>query len=204
MRVQGKTMSAKRKTILGKVWYFIWEDNSFLSWLVNIVLAFILVKFIIYPGLGLIFGTNYPVVAVVSGSMEHEESSFNQWWEKNELWYTENGIDKEQFENFPFNNGFNEGDIMVLFGSKPKDIKTGHIIVYESHPDWPPIIHRVVLTGEDDAGIFFKTKGDHNGKEDPGKILETKLLGKAVLKIPYLGWVKIMFTNIIKILINWI
>ena len=54
-----------------KIWYFIWEDNSIWSWIVNIILAFVLIKFIVYPGLGLILSTSHPVVAVVSESMEH-------------------------------------------------------------------------------------------------------------------------------------
>ena len=62
----------KPETTWGKIWYFIWEDDSALSWIVNIVLAFILIKFVIYPGLGLLLGTSHPVVAVVSGSMEHK------------------------------------------------------------------------------------------------------------------------------------
>lgn len=190
----------KRKNILGKVWYFIWEDNSLLSWLVNIVLAFVLVKFVIYPGLGLMLGTSYPVVAVVSGSMEHDKQSFDQWWNQNEKWYTENGITKEQFKNFHFPNGFNEGDIMVLWGSEPENIKTGYVIVYESHPDYPPIIHRVISKEQSDTETFFRTKGDHNQIPDKERIDEGKLLGNAVIRIPYLGWVKIMFTNLIKMM----
>ena len=61
------------------IWYFIWEDNSLLSWIVNVILAFVLIKFIIYPGLGLLFSTSYPIVAVVSGSMEHQ-GNFDTWW----------------------------------------------------------------------------------------------------------------------------
>ena len=65
-------MKKKNKSTWQKIWYFIWEDDSVLSWIVNIILAFVLIKFIVYPGLGLVFGTDFPVVAVVSGSMEHE------------------------------------------------------------------------------------------------------------------------------------
>ena len=56
---------------LRKVWKFIWEDDSALSWIVNVILAFVIVKFLIYPGLGLVLHTTHPVVAVVSGSMDH-------------------------------------------------------------------------------------------------------------------------------------
>ena len=59
---------------LKQIWNFLWNDDSLLSWVVNIVLAFILIKFIVYPGLGFVFATTHPVVAVVSGSMEHKTS----------------------------------------------------------------------------------------------------------------------------------
>ena len=57
--------------ILKKIWNFIWHDNSVWSWLVNVILAFVLVKFVIYPGLGFLLHTTHPVVAVMSSSMEH-------------------------------------------------------------------------------------------------------------------------------------
>lgn len=192
----------RKKNILSKLWHFIWEEDSIASWIVNIVLAFILVKFVIYPGLGLMLGTSHPVVAVVSGSMTHEGLSFNEWWEQNKNWYSEEGFNKKQFQNSPFHNGFNEGDIMVLFGTKPENIKTGQIIVYQSRPDYPPIIHRVISKEKDDNKIFFRTKGDHNSVADKERISEERLIGKAMLRIPYLGWVKIIFTNTIKILIR--
>lgn len=192
----------KRKSPIRKAWHFIWEDDSIASWLVNIVLAFVLVKFVIYPGLGLLFSTDYPVVAVVSGSMTHDQANFDKWWEENQDWYTKQGFTKEQFQDFPFHNGFNQGDIMVLFGSKPENIKTGYVIVYESHPDYPPIIHRVTSKEQTGETTYFQTKGDHNTIPDREKIPDDKFLGKAVLRIPYLGWVKIMFTEAVKFLIG--
>ena len=64
-------MTSKFKNTLIKTWKFIWDNDSPLSWILNVIIAFILVKFIIYPGLGLLLGTTHPVVAVVSGSMSH-------------------------------------------------------------------------------------------------------------------------------------
>ena len=69
------------QTTWGKIWHFLWYEDSVASWLVNIVLAFVLIKFVLYPGLGLILGTQFPVVAVVSSSMEHHPSSFDGWWD---------------------------------------------------------------------------------------------------------------------------
>jgi len=60
------------KKILKKTWWFIWESDSIWSWIVNIILAFVIIKFLVYPGLGFAMQTSHPIVAVVSGSMEHK------------------------------------------------------------------------------------------------------------------------------------
>ena len=94
---------------LKKIWHFIWHENSIWSWIVNIILAFIIVKFLIYPGLGLVMQTTHPVVAVVSTSMEHQ-GDFNQWWTSQTAecpqlctqgeFYQQIGITKEEFKIF--------------------------------------------------------------------------------------------------------
>ena len=97
------------KKILKKTWWFIWESNSIWSWIVCILLAFIIIKFLVYPGLGLALGTSHPIVAVVSNSMEHD-GKFDYWWEskaicdnkqctQNEYYATFN-ITKDQFQDF--------------------------------------------------------------------------------------------------------
>lgn len=190
------------KPMLNKIWWFIWEDNSIWSWIVNLILAFILIKFIVYPGLGWVLGTGFPVVAVVSGSMEHD-GSFEEWWQSEaychgpctqEQWYAEYGIRQEQFQEYSFKNGFNKGDIMVLKGIEPKNIKTGDVIVFDSNGE--PIIHRVVKNGDS-----IQTKGDHNaasGAMDMN-IQSQTIIGKAVFRIPLLGWIKIGFVGLISI-----
>ncbi len=211
-----KNPKSTNKTVrfLRKSWYFIWYDDSVLSWFVNLILAFVLIKFIIYPGLGLIFSTSFPIVAVVSGSMEHQ-GPFDEWWQEEaycgpptcsarclctqENWYGEAGISKKGFLDFPFRNGFDRGDIMVLFGVEPKDVRVGDVIVFDSKKPYP-IIHRVVKVRQEEK-VYFETKGDHNKNQiDDGllnekAVSESQLLGRAVFKIPYLGYVKIWFTE---------
>ncbi len=212
------------KPLLKKTWWFIWEDNSIWSWIVNVILAFIIIKFLVYPGLGFILQTNYPIVAVVSESMEHN-GNFDRWWGSSAMcgntecaqkdWYSQTSISKEDFVSYPFKNGFNKGDIMVLYGTKPENIKKGDVIVFKSQrPD--PIIHRVVRI-EEKYGIFnYQTKGDHNSNSiEGGGIDETnigqdrvvgyekyKKASKAVLRIPYLGYIKIWFVELIS-LFRW-
>ncbi len=187
----------KTKKILGKVWHFIWEDDSLLSWIVNIILAFVIVKFLIYPGLGLVLGTSFPVVAVVSGSMEHNAQSFDDWWETNGNWYTGNGITIDQMSSSSFRDGFNKGDIILLVGKEPKSIKTGTVIVYSTERYAYPIIHRVIKVWESDEKYNFQTKGDNNPAADSEIVTEDKIVGKAVLRVPMLGWIKILFTEMI-------
>ncbi len=188
------------KKLLKKVWYFIWEDNSIWSWLVNIILAFLLILFIVYPGLGFLLTTSHPVVAVVSESMEHN-MEFDAWWEKNKDWYIGSGINKQYFKTFSLKNGFNKGDIMVLVGRDAENIEVGDIIVFRSSKK-DPIIHRVVKKMEDD-GIYFQTKGDNNKDSiksivlDETNLREEVIIGKAVLRIPFLGYIKIIWNKFI-------
>jgi len=205
------------KSIWKKIWYFIWEDDSVYSWIVNIILAYVLIKFIVYPGLGFLLGTGYPIVAVVSNSMTHD-GNYDEWWNSENArcindtliypcsqadYYGLFGISKEEFKNYPFRNGFNKGDIMILYGKKPEKIESGDIIVYSSsRPD--PIIHRVIKTWENSNQQFFQTKGDHNPESynnprlNEHVISENNVLGVAAIRIPLLGWIKIIFVEILK------
>ena len=201
--------------VLRKAWFFIWEDESIWSWLVNIVLAFVLIKFVVYPGLGFAFSTSHPIVAVVSGSMEHGldssnsicgkvvvdySSSLDNWWFTCGSWYGSVNISKEDFVKFPFKNGFNTGDIMVLYGTKVKDLKVGEVIVYTTNrPD--PIIHRVVKKSESGGIVYLQTKGDHNDMSYSFEqnIPESDYIGKAVLRIPLLGYIKIWFVKLVSL-----
>src|SRR3989344_4000315 len=143
-----------------KIWHFIWEDDSVWSWIVNIILAFVIIKFLVYPGLGFIFGTSFPIVAVVSQSMEHD-GSFDEWWETQKDWYMDMNITKENFLDFSLRNGFDCGDLIILFGKEHTKIKVGEVIVFFDTFSGKPIIHRVVKI-DGDGTYLFQTKGDHN------------------------------------------
>lgn len=203
------------KTTIGKVWYFIWEDDSILSWVVNIILAIILIKFVVYPGLGLILGTQFPIVAVVSDSMEHENTAkteklqFDEWWQIHNEFYKSKNITHEEFREFPFHKGFNKGDLMVLVGSEPSKTREGDILVFMAgKPE--PIIHRIVDIKNNSRSSVYETKGDNNQNQiksfwlDEENVTQESVVGKAVLRIPYLGWVKItavdLFFSVVNIL----
>ena len=191
------------KAALKKIWHFLWEEESIWSWIANVVLAFVIIKFLLYPGLGLALGTQAPIVAVVSGSMEHD-GSFDQFWAEPQCcnagcsrqlvqseFYENINITRAQFRDFNFVNGFNKGDIMILYS--PKKIDLGDSIVYLAPHRSDPIIHRVIKMEEENGRRLFWTKGDHNcnAGDFEKHIPEENVIGKAVWRVPFLGWVKI-------------
>jgi len=177
------------KNKLKRFWKFVWHDDSLISLVISAVLIIIFGKFILYPVLGLIFGTSLPIVAVVSDSMEHN-SNFETWWLDNSEYYEEIGIEKFEFETYILKNGFNKGDVIVLKGIKFEEINRGDIIVFQSRGH-EPIIHRVIEISKNSIG----TKGDNNPRQliFEEKIYSNEIIGKTIFKVPLLGWIKVLF-----------
>lgn len=192
----GKTMP---RSALGAVWNFLWKDNSVWSWLLNALLAFLIIKFLVYPGLGFALQTENPVVAVISNSMQHNKD-FDLWWEDADASYAQFNITKQSFMTFPMKNGFSMGDIFILKGKNPNDIQAGDVIVFTSgQPE--PIIHRVVKKWKVGDTYYFSTKGDNaatnmNQREDEKAIPQDRVLGTGLVKVPYVGYVKIAFSSL--------
>ncbi len=178
------------------------------------MVAFLVIRYVVYPVLGVAFGTAFPIVAVVSESMEHgthndvicgqtfEEfpDSFDNFWNVCGYWYESNGITKEEFKKFPFRNGFDKGDVIILW--RPTNLEVGDILVFEGGKA-QPIIHRIVKAWEQDGQKYYRTKGDHNRDSIPRPLRETqiseeRIYGKGVLRVPYLGWVKILFVDMVR------
>jgi hypothetical protein len=207
IRLSGRHISMAQdvKTLLKRFWHFIWADDSAWSWIANLVLAFILIKYVIFPVLGFALGSTYPLVAVVSSSMEHD-GSFDTWWSSQavcqnkactqEEFYAQHDISKEDFLDFRFKNGFNKGDVMIL--TSPKNINVGDTLVFFSR-DGRPIIHRVISLQP------LQTKGDHNVAQivdmniNEKDVSQHPLIGKASVRIPFIGYVKILFVSILSI-----
>ena len=199
-----------KKSKLKKVWNFIWNDNSIYSWILNVILAFVIVKFLILPGFGFVLDSEYPVVVVMSGSMEHDiESScipngycsnwicgksysssrslgFDEYWYECGGPYEEIGIHKGNFYDYDYRNGFDKGALMFVKGQD--DYEVGDVIVFEAG-EGAPLIHRIIKIEEGK----YTTKGDHNGgiKQNEMEFSKSQIYGKAFLRIPYIGWIKL-------------
>ncbi|MBN2202952.1 MAG: signal peptidase I [Candidatus Aenigmarchaeota archaeon] len=84
---------------------------------------------------------------------------------------------------------FYKGDMIIV--QKVPEFVVGDIIVFSVSDRPYPIIHRIIEITQD--GI--RTKGDNNLYEDPWLTSQKNVYGKAILKFPLLGWVKILFVE---------
>jgi len=179
-----------------KFWAFLKED-TWQSWIVSLILIIIFIKLIFFPALSFLTGTPLPLVVVESCSMYHK-SSFEDWWQSNSNWYENKGVEKSDFESFSLKNGLNKGDIIIIWGRSSYNL--GDIIIFLPNKDSTaihPIIHRIINTNP------IATKGDHNSEQltinnnfqrlDETDISKDRILGKSVARIPYLGWIKLIF-----------
>jgi len=122
-------------------------------------------------------------------------SNYDAWWENHESKYEDYMINKLDFQDFIFKNGFNKGDILFIIEAKPEKIKIGDVIIFNAGQR-NPIIHRVIKITEENETYTFSTLGDNNNQQLSVEktISENQLVGKAVFKLaPYLGWGKLIF-----------
>jgi len=181
---------------LRKFWSWLWTSKSILSWVVLFIIAFVVIKFIFFPVLGLMLNSELPAVIVESGSMEHK-GIFDNWWPSQENLYSDFSISKEDFLKFPFKNGFDKGDIIIVKGFKDKNYSIGDVIVFRVYEQSTPLIHRIVKIKESNSGLRYSTKGDHNSDqlEFEKEIMPEQIVGKAIGVIPKLGWLKLIFVG---------
>lgn len=111
-------------------------------------------------GLRAYLRTEYPLLAVASGSMM---PTLNRG------------------DLIVVHGGLNVSDIVAEYG-------TGDIVIFRN-PTNPSdlIVHRAVEKHQDAEGWYLKTRGDANPNTDQWKVYDRDLEGKVVWSIPYLG-----------------
>lgn len=105
--------------------------------------------------------------------------------------YGSRGLTVEDAEDWPFQKGLEKGDIVFILGEDNPEV--GEVLVFDSGGETAhPIIHRVI---EVDSLGRVTTKGDNNEGLLPieQRITPDRFKGRAVFRIPYLGWVKLIF-----------
>jgi hypothetical protein len=171
-----------------KGWDFLWHGKSIYSYIAFLLVSFLLLKFVIYPGFLLITGWT-DVVAVLSSSMYHGETidaTFYSWLDEREYNYSD----------WPFQGGLNVGDAVVVVDAEPEEILVGDVIVFIAETG-EPIIHRVIAK-EDGK---FTTKGDanHNTIYFERNISYERIVGKAVGAVPLIGYPRVLMSRILGI-----
>ncbi len=174
-----------------------WEIESVQTIIVIVVIVGIVFGF--WYGSQLVLNTKIPpALAVVSGSMcVPYDGSCNGW-------------------SHPFERTFHIGDIIIIQGVDAKTLRANYpesdIIVFHS-PVNPNelIVHRIISTRVVNGTTYFLTKGDGNGNpwpetpqsgldpwdysQNPG-IPQDMIVGKVIMRIPWIGWVAIKMQEI--------
>lgn len=151
-----------------------------------LVWAIIMAKIVLFV-LNTTFSTDTPIVAVISNSMRHDATN-----EEYSRYIKEKG--------WPFENGFQGGDVLIIFGANKK-YRVGDVVVYRRVTVPMPIVHRIIgivcksgrqveRSEECQEVDFYITRGDHNPAPDKWRVSPDVIEGKAVLRLPRLGLIK--------------
>lgn len=158
----------------------IWE-NEYIQTAVMIAVIVLLV-FSFWYGTKLILNTQYPALAVASGSMCKPYGARCDGW------------------SHPFKETLHVGDLIIVQGIPARNIETalypekdtdGDIVVFRPSPsaDGDLIVHRAFSKEKRNEEWYFQTKGDGNSRPDSSKpnIPEEQVIGKVILRVPWIG-----------------
>jgi signal peptidase I len=138
--------------------------------------------------------TPYPALAVITGSMCVPQDALCDGW------------------THPFARTLHIGDLIIIQGVNPADLNTDYpnsdIIVFHKPTDPSElIVHRIAAKEVIDGKTYFYTKGDGNpvnewpnaiqsSEYDPwGKVSEDLVIGKVIMRIPWLGHFVLFMRN---------
>jgi len=87
----------------------------------------------------------------------------------------------------------NVGDLILVEGVDAYSVREGDVIVFNTPQPYAkttpsPVVHRVVEVVLENGVVYFKTKGDANGSEDPWLLPAENVIGRLLYRIPYLGY----------------
>jgi signal peptidase I len=157
----------------------LWK-NEYFQTAVMIGLIVIIV-FGFWYGSRAILKTDYPMLAVASGSMcMLPGPSCNGW-------------------DHPFERTLHVGDLIVVEGINVSDIYAapypdGDIIVFHQLNGDELIVHRAIERIIENGEIKYRTKGDGNISPDQ-PIPADHVIGKVILRIPWIGHLALIMRN---------
>ena len=173
----------------------LWKNEYFQT--IITVLLVVVIVFGFWYSFQLALNTQYPALAVVSGSMCRVQDGRCDGW------------------SHPFAPTLHKGDLIIVQGINPKALRVGDIIVYHrplfsSSDPGELIVHRIIEVENNTTNglVYFETKGDANSGPDPfdydyrgtdyawhGKISENLVVGRVIMRIPWIGHMAILMRN---------
>jgi len=160
----------------------IWE-NEYVKTAIMVILI-IGVVFGFWYGSQLVLNTQYPALAVASGSMCKLHRMNCDGW------------------SHPFSQTLHIGDLIIIQGVAPEEIEgapypDGDIIVFhQPSAGGELIVHRAIKKEiRSDGEIYFTTKGDGNTGPDSVPVPEDQVIGKVILRIPWIGHIALFLHN---------
>jgi len=148
------------------------------------ILLIVIVVFGFWFGLRLALNTDYPMLAVASGSMCTLQPNQCDGW------------------SHPFARTLHTGDLIIIQGVNASDIRpgpypNGDILVFRlSSQSDQLIVHRAIAETTVDGKISFVTQGDANSAPGPGSPTPAEnVIGKVVLRIPWIGHLALLMRD---------
>ena len=170
----------------------LWKNEYFQT--IVVVLFIVAVVFGFWYGSRWVLNTDYPILAVASGSMSLPKGTVDDGWSN------------------PFGRTLHTGDLIIVQGVKPEDIyaapfnatgRSGDILVFRAMDSDELIVHRAVgKTVEPDGRIAFITQGDNNDAPGPSSPTPAEnVIGRVVMRIPWVGHLALSMRNYTGILL---
>jgi signal peptidase I len=145
------------------------------------ILFIIAVVFGFWYGSRYVLNTEYPMLAVASGSMCVFPGPYCDGW------------------SHPFERTLHVGDLIIIQGVNVSDIyaapyPNGTIIVFHQMYGDELIVHRAIEKRVENAEVYYVTKGDGNsGPDQP--LPADRVVGKVILRIPWIGHLALLMRN---------
>ena len=86
------------------------------------------------------------------------------------------------------------GDVVLVGTCDPEKIQVGDIILFDS--SGKSVLHRVIQIEYSSEVLDFTTQGDANNVSDTPVTVQ-QVRGKAILKIPKIGWLSLYLKRVI-------
>ena len=149
----------------------LWKNEYFQTAIM--ILAIVGLVFGFWYGSRLVLNTDYPMLAVASGSMCMLPGPSCDGW------------------SHPFERTLHVGDLIIVQGVTPEDIHAapfpdGDIIVFRQYTGSELIVHRAIEKQMQGNVTYFVTKGDGNSAAD-SPISADHVIGRVVMRIPWIG-----------------